>query len=363
MRTTAATLTTLCAACLILSGCNGSKDPPADSGAGKTAGVGGAVPGTKGPNPTGATESSDTGASASHGKWEVRTDSDGRKWFGDVPYDVFFDDPLGVANDNEPIVGMAAPPDKAEAQQPTTPESPEKPATAASTASSWQSVITAEALDSEVKKIRNFLNPKLQSVGQYNSNLSMIPPQAATLAALAAIAARHEGDISWKSDALYIRDLAGAMNKEPLQRGPKFQRALLTLYAQISDTLNRSRPGDLPEPNADAPIADHAEMGFLMKRMEQAHDEMKTKAGSEDSFRKSLDMIRQESAILSALAKVITTEGYGYEEDEEFIAFARTVSASGRKMIEAVAIESFAEYDTALSAAYQACNQCHLGYK
>ncbi len=347
-------------ASLTLLGC-GSKENPKTTTT-NTSGTGGTAV------PAASSNGGDSGTAtvAKGGKWDVRTDADGRKWYGNVPYDVFFDDPLGVANDAEPVIGSAPPAatggESTKTKPPTTAEKPETPDTVASS-DDWAELISAEALDAEVKKIRNFLNPKLQSVGQYNSNLSMIPPQAASLSALAAVAAEHSGDISWKADALYIRDLAGKMNENPLQRGPKFQRALLALYEQISDTLNRSRPADLPEPDKESSLADHAEMSLVMKRMNQAYDEMKTNAGSEDSFRKSIEMVKQEASVMAALAKAITMEGYGYEDDEEFIAFAKSVMDGGRKVIEATALESFAEYDKALSSAYQACNQCHMDYK
>ncbi len=323
---------------------------------------------------TGATGKSSQ--SPSHAKWEVRVDKDGRKWFGDIPYDVFFDDPLAVAGETTPVATASTTPEEPAIADPepggsgdtsqggTTPTPTPTPAAgAAGVADSWSRYMPAAVLDAEVKAIRNFLNPSLQSVGQYNTNLAMIPPQAATLAALAAVAAVHDGDVSWKADALYIRDLAGAMNASPLQRGPKFQRQLLRLFDQISDILNRSRPADLPEPDPDAPVADFAEMGLLMKRMDHAYNQMKTQAGSEDSFRASLDMVNREAAVMSALSKVVTMEGYGYEDDAGFLALAREVAEGGVRIREAVAVQSFSEYDKALSSAYQACTKCHSDYK
>lgn len=302
-------------------------------------------------------------------KWEVRTDADGRKWFGDVPFDVFFEDPIGVANDNG-TVAVAATGDEPKTPNadnpPTTPE-PKTPEPASPTktpgSDGWSQVISAEALDREVKSIRNFLQPRLQTTGRYNTNLAMIPPQAAALAALAGIAGQHEGKITWKADALYIRDLAGSMNSEPLKRGAAAQRRLLGSFEKISDTLNRSRPSDLPEPKADASIADYAEISLLMKRMDAAYNRMKTEAGSEDAFSKNLDMVRQEAAVLSALTKVVTLKGYDYEEDEDFLGFANVVIRGGRSVVDAAATGDFGEYDKALSATYQACNQCHSSYK
>ncbi len=345
----------------VLTGCGGGKSE-ADTKQSEPA----APTTTSGPSSADPAAGGGTVAAAkpTHGKWEVRTDAEGRKWFGDVPYDVFFDDPLGVANENATVAVMTPPdketamPDPAQVNKPKEP--PEEPA---SDGGDWASVITAEELSTEVKTIRNFLNPKLQSTGQYNTNMAMIPHHAATLSVLAGIAAEHKGDISWKPDALYIRDLAGLMNEEPLQRGAKFQRKLLGLFEQIGDTLNRSRPSDLPDPDPESSLADHAEIGLLMKRLDEAYNDLKTNAGSEAAFKKNPDMVRRQASVIAALCQAITKDGYGYEDDEEFIAFAKTVIRESRNMVDSIELEEFQSYDKSLSTAYQACNNCHLGYK
>ena len=345
----------------VLPGCGGGKSEEAAKQPGPAAPATTGGPSSVEPAAVGGTVAA---AKPTHGKWEVRTDAEGRKWFGDVPFDVFFDDPLGVANDNAAVAVMT-PPDKGTAT-PDPPEGnkPEQPTDEPTLAGGdWASVITAEELSTEVKTIRNFLNPKLQNTGQYNTNMAMIPRHAATLSVLAGIAAEHKGDISWKPDALYIRDLAGLMNEEPLQRGAKFQRKLLGLFEQIGDTLNRSRPSGLPDPDPESSLADHAEMGLLMKRLEEAYNDLKTNAGSEAAFKKNPDTVRRQASVIAALCQAITKEGYGYEDDEEFIAFATTVIKESRNMVDSIELEEFQSYDKSLSTAYQACNNCHLGYK
>ena len=96
------------------------------------------------------------------------------------------------------------------------------------------------------------MNENLQSVGNYNSSMLMIPPKAAAMAVLANVALDHPDDVSWKDDAIYVRDLAKQMNSGPLQRGAKDQRRLLGLFESVSDTLNLSRPAGLPDPTFSA---------------------------------------------------------------------------------------------------------------
>jgi len=111
---------------------------------------------------------------------EVWEDEDGNRFIGRVPYDVFFDHPLSVASNEQPVGGMQV------ATTNSTPIREQVPPTESTvsvtalpvetspSANGWPSVFPATALESEVKTIRNFLNRKLQSVGNYNSAVTMI---------------------------------------------------------------------------------------------------------------------------------------------------------------------------------------------
>ncbi|MCA9071064.1 MAG: hypothetical protein KDA84_19185, partial [Planctomycetaceae bacterium] len=170
---------------------------------------------------------------------------DGKKWIGDVPVDVWFDDPLGVAA----TTGQVAQPNPAAETQTqvadaTNVAKEESPAPAPEVKNTggidWASVIPAELLDAEVTSIRNRFNADLQTVGSYNSSYLAIPPHAVTLTVLSHIASKHSGEIRWKENASYIKHLAGEMNAEPLRRGPSSQKPLKLKFDNILEILNGS---------------------------------------------------------------------------------------------------------------------------
>ncbi|MCH2210604.1 MAG: hypothetical protein MK110_04845 [Fuerstiella sp.] len=298
---------------------------------------------------------------------EVWEDADGRRYLGKIPYDVFFDHPLEVASDPRPTEPADTPlsdgnpaDDSATtaAVDATVGRSPsESPLT-----KDWASVLPAENLQSEVKSIRNFLNQKLQSVGNYNSAVTMIPAQAATLAVLAGMAIEHSGNLSWKQDAGYIRDLAAAMNNSPLKRGSGDQRRLRRHFENLADTLDRSRPSGLSEPDPERPLSDVAEMRLVMQRMEQAEQRLRTEV-SESSFAGHQDLVRHEAAILSGLVRAVTTESYGFADDSEFIEYAAQIADSGQAMREAVETEDFSSFQLSVSRLAGVCQACHRDYK
>lgn len=356
-----------------------SKQPPtASSGASVAPSTDGtvAVDSTQLPD-----NSTSRSASADHARDEVWVDADGQKYLGKVPFDAFFDEPYAVASNqsslsgSEPAVvanGNGGESSAATSEPVTMPD--ETPAAdpagatdpVASTAGSgddWGSLISAEALDEEVKSIRNFMNENLQSVGAYNSAMLMLPPKAASLAALAEVASKHPEAVSWKDDAAYIRDLGKQMNASALQRGAKDQKRLLELYEAVSDTLNRSRPASLAEPPAGDSFAESAEMRLVMMRMEEAEKRMRTEAGSEAALSSKKTMVAHEASLMAVMAKVVTQPGYGYEDDPEFTGYGAAIVEAAQSIKLSAESGDFAGYEAGLSKISTTCQNCHSKYK
>ncbi|MCA9036882.1 MAG: hypothetical protein KDA91_17225 [Planctomycetaceae bacterium] len=315
-------------------------------------------------------------ASRKRGRDEVWVDENGQKWFGNVPYDVFFDQPLSIAANQTPVGGGALVNPEMDATEniassmtnssnapPVKENQTEAPVEVSGGAAGWGDLISATDLDDEVKTVRNFLNENLQSVGNFNSSMLMIPPKAATIGVLAGVAMQHPDAITWKDDANYVRDIAKQMNASTLQRGAKDQRRILALYEAMSDTLNRSRPADLAEPPEGDTFADVSEMRLVMMRMEEAEKRMRTEAGSESSFGTNKDMVRHEASILATMTRAITQSGYGYEDDPEFVKFAEAIVDASIAIREASESGDFATYELSLSRISTNCQACHSQYK
>lgn len=353
-------------------GCGGgSKEPSVASSDGE----GSAVEKTGNPADTASPES--TAPTNSRGQDEVWVDDNGNKFLGQVPFDAFYDQPYTVASNSTPLASGAAQP-VAGLPAVATPAADGMPAASTDTSSdtnisenaaatggevAWAELIPTEVLESEVKSVRNFLNATLQSVASYNSSMLMIEPKAATVAALAAISEDHSGDISWKEDAAYVRNLAKKMVESPLQRGKKDQARLQTLFENMTDTFNRSRPAGLEEPPAEDSFVDVAEMRFLMRRMEEAEQKLKTEAGSESLFADKKEMVKHEAAILRTFTHLIALEEYGYGDDEKFRELAGNVKQASESIQTAAETGDFSAYQLALSTVSTNCQQCHSLFK
>ncbi|MCP4784473.1 MAG: cytochrome c [Fuerstiella sp.] len=346
------------AASMSLIGCGGS-DAPAPQSATTTDST----------TATAAPSSSDSVLNRPRRQDERWKDANGVEYLGKVPLDVFFDQPYSVASDATPLNGIASTDSPSvplapavNNDSPSVAPSADPPTTVESGGQSWGELMPMSVIDEEIKSVRNFLNQSLQSVGSYNRSMLMVPPNAATVAVLSGIVMQHPEDISWKEDAIYIRDLARKMNESTLMPGKKDQDRLLKLFESLADTLNRSRPADLDEPPADDDFATVAEMRYVMMRMGQAETKLKTEV-NESGLTEKKDMVKHEAAILGTMSKVVALDEYGYGDDEEYVEYAQRIVRAAQAAVDAAEGGDFGTYELALSKVSRACQECHAAYK
>ncbi|WP_298860902.1 hypothetical protein [uncultured Gimesia sp.] len=295
---------------------------------------------------------------------------DDRKMIDGIPYDVWFDNPLAVAGNNQAVAPVSLPGNKIAATSNTTPANGkmkppagESPTPAATGGIDWKTIIPMPILESHVKDIRNRLTKNMQSVGTYNTTYLELPTFTSTLAALAGIATEHSADVGWKKNAKFLRDLAASISSETLMRGPKSYKKIQIPFEQMIVILNGSAPAGLPESPEKKPLSEVASMGDLMKRADIAYKWLKSNVGSADALKSEKEKVIEESHLLAAIAKITTTEGYGYVDDEGFLSHANPMSKACLEMVEAAKSDNFEEFDKGLTRIYKACTECHSEYK
>jgi hypothetical protein len=233
----------------------------------------------------------------------------------------------------------------------------------------WSDWISAEAIEGEVKTIRNDFAGKLTSLGSYNSSYLEIPIFGSTMALLAQIAIEHDGDIGWKEQAKYIRVLAGemvAMTSSGQARGRGGYTKTNEAFLKICDLLDGNEPPELPEAGDVTDYTEIAELGYLMKRAEKGMGWLSTNVGSEEKFAENAERAQREASLLRTFAVVFNLEDYGYgpaEVDEEFSGYTDKMREAATASVKAAKGGNFTEFDLQRSNVGQACAQCHMVFK
>jgi len=344
----------------LLSGCGGGDSNSSTSAGTDTKGTSKTGSADKHPKTTGGNGHRPTEQTTANGL--IRIDSDGRKWFGKVPMDVWFDDPLGVAGDTQSV-----------SRTPTGPGS--KPpmghpsggtstgGTPSGGAVDWKSLASMELLNSEVKRIRNELTVGLQSVRRYNGRYKMIQTDGATLSAIGAIAIVHPEPVGWKENARYVRDLGTKIEESSQKLGRKAYDATKLPYEQLVDVLSGNRPAGLPDAEPTLPFSDHADRGGLMKRMDIAKEWLKQNVQTAAVFKEQGEKIRHEASLLAVLGTVTADKSYDSADEKSYAAHARELIAAARAIVAAVDSDDFTGFTTALGRVDKKCDECHVDYR
>lgn len=303
----------------------------------------------------------------------VHTDSDGRKWIGDIPYDVWFEDPVAVANNERPVGGETSPPGESEpspmpdssgGDASTPPEDPasDEPADFWA-ATDWPDLIPAAVVESETKRIRNRLRQFLQTLGKYNAHYQEIEVDGVTLAALGTIAHHHPGSVNWKEQALVVRDLGTAIADASTSLGREAYETAQQPYESLAAILRGSRPSGVSGPDPDAGLLFTVYRTGVMKRMERAHNRLSKNINTESAFREDPETVLHEASLLGALGRLASHPEYPSAEEEKYQEYAGDLVEASLEIKQAVQNESFTKYDQALDRVQKSCAACHSDYR
>lgn len=305
----------------------------------------------------------------------TKEDDEGPRTVGGIPFDVYFDNPLAVASDQRLVTGgSATTPEGTDVTMntgggtttPATTEPEPEPAAANSDGPDWTELISPEELLSEVQSIRNDLNSRMVNFGAYKRATLEIPVFGSTLAFLADIARRQDGDIKWKDKAHFIRALSVQMvdvTSSSTAGVKKSYDSVNESYLKICDILDGNDPPELPDVEAEADFADFVEIGYLMKRLERGETWLLTNVGGEDGFTEKGTLAQREVSLFAAISQSFKSEGFGYGEYDDFSGWADEFRDASRGMHKAVDAKAFDEFDGLRSLLTQKCTQCHGVYK
>ncbi len=284
----------------------------------------------------------------------------GRKFVNKIPYDVFFENPLLVVNNNKNSV---APPDAVAAKPPETKMTPDPSNPTPKIGETvWGEVLPIEELQGEIKTIRNSLTKSMSNQGQFNQSFKSIAIDGAELAALAGIVQEHHDSLGWKDKAQFVRDFGAQLNLAAVGLGKENFDKTKSAFQKLSSVLDGSIPADAGEIPTTRPFHETASRKGLMKRIERAKDWLKQDVNSEAKFKSMTDQIRREAAILAALTTVITTTGYDYTENDDYQTYAKSLIDGAQEASVATKDESYEKFRQAIDKVNKSCTDCHGTY-
>jgi cytochrome c556 len=241
---------------------------------------------------------------------------------------------------------------------------PSSPGAPAADGKSWSKLITAEAVEDEIKARQVLLAKAVQNATRFKAgDNQQARTELGVLATMLAIVADFDGSIRWQRDAPALRDLvARAGFNCKVASDASFQEA--SSRAEDLQTLVRGGSLSLSPPSAAVAWPRISDRSELMKRLEQAEQQGITPAVSgEAAFKKNSDRLLHDAQIVAALSDVITREGYEFADDETYLELARAMREQAMRLRDATLQGNYEQARQAAGALGQACTNCHEGYR
>lgn len=305
-----------------------------------------------------------TPATGNSGTDLVTTGPGGQTIIGGIPVDVWYNDPLAVVSQTGNVTPSQVTPQIAETPPEKTTEPEPTPTDAPQTASTdWDKVIPMEILDAEIKSIRNFLTPTLQSVATYNREYKQIPIQGMTMAALAQIALHHPDDALWKDKAAALRDLSYNLSNAADKVGRAPFEATTLEFEKILQIFNGSTPDLAEEPDPEAGFSDHVDRGPIMNRIDLAHRWLTSNTPAPSALTDQKEKALHEAVILGALVKVSGDKSYLFADEPNYQQHVSEVTTAVEQMRDAIATDNFEGFKEGLNVISKKCTECHGQYK
>lgn len=293
----------------------------------------------------------------------------GRKWLGDIPYDVWFDDPLAIAANNQTSGAANPAPAMAQANNTAapavTPAAPaaESPAVAAGGSVDWKQTISSDELQDEMKRIRNRLTQQLQSAGTYSGNYKDIQADGAVIAALGAIVERHPDDLSWKANAKFVRELGGQLRESSKALGKEGFDKTTAVFEKLTSVLSGSVPPDVGNAEEKKTFGESASRAGVMVRMQKAFDWLKSNITTEGKLKSEQETVQHETIVLLALSVVAADSTYDSGEEDDYKKHAQNMVNASRDASSAAKEMDFGKFQQALDKVNKTCSDCHNDYR
>ena len=281
--------------------------------------------------------------------------------------ELFFDDAFkeALSGPRPANLGQSTPAVAANTGGPTTSASPAGSSAADPSGAGWSGVISAAALEDEIKSLKLLVDAEVTTPSDYaGKGYKVARRDFSVLAMLFAIAGENDGDVRWKKDAPAARDVfARTAANSKAGSAQVFNEAKLRKQ-ELQDLVGGQSPYEGKTAEVKATWGSVCDRPPLMQHLETMFEpRVKAAVSDEGNFKSNLEKLSHDAEILAAIGAVLAKEGMADADSDDYKVFCQTLRKSGREIVEACKNKNHAAASSAVSAIGKACKDCHENYR
>lgn len=228
----------------------------------------------------------------------------------------------------------------------------------------WSKFIDGASIEDEIKRLQIQLNQFVTTPTNFKSDYGKARQAFSMLSMLFAVINEYDQTVRWKefASSAQVSFAQAASNarvgSQQAYNGAKLQKE------NLQELIRGGKFASDAKPEEDQDWSSIVDRNPVMERLEIAmQDRLKPWTSSQSEFSANAEDVLHEANLIAVMGQVLIQSGMEESDDEDYAAFANTMSRSALDVIAAVKNNDFASASKAANGISQTCSNCHEDYR
>lgn len=229
----------------------------------------------------------------------------------------------------------------------------------------WSSIMPADSIESEVKRLNSVIDQVVTTPRKFESGgYRQARVHFSMLAVLFGIINEHDDqDIKWRDSSVAARELFSAMARNSTAGSSNVYQQAKLRKEDLRELVNGGSvdvAGDVDPENYWPAIVDHIP---LMYRLEDGFEErLKPWVSSKSDVDANREELLTEAYMFAAIGELLMRDEMPFAEEDGYLEYAGDLKKAAMDVVEAVNANNYTKAAEAGSMIFQSCQNCHGEY-
>lgn len=229
----------------------------------------------------------------------------------------------------------------------------------------WKSFLPAAVIEDELKAIKLKVDADVTTPSKWNGGgYEECRRHFSIAAAMFGIITEYDGDVRWKQEAAYLRDVFSRSAANAKVGTPQSYNEAKIRKQDLTDLVGGGTiavTGN-PEPKTDwgatvdrAPIMQRIDMG--------QQEKLNAAVANEAAFKANKEELLHEAAMFAALAQILKQETMPDGTDETYVEYCDEMLTGSTTILDAIKLDNYEQASKGASMINTSCANCHDLYR
>lgn len=229
----------------------------------------------------------------------------------------------------------------------------------------WKSFLPSTVIEDELKAIKLKVDADVTTPSKWNGGgYEECRRHFSIAAAMFGIITEYDGDVRWKTEAAYLRDVFARSAANAKVGTPQSYNEAKIRKQDLTDLVGGSTIAvtGAPEPKTDwGATVDRAP---IMQRIDMGQQEtLNAAVANEAAFKGNKEALLHEAAMFAALAQILKQETMPDGTDETYVEYCDELLTGSTMILDAIKLDNYDQASKGAVMINTSCSNCHDLYR